>query len=127
MDPEEEEHGREETATDGRIDLRGLPAEALGRRRGTEGRGHGLPGDRLGWIRDGPTPTRGEAGASAQMPSIIRIFRVLDLLQNLDQMIPEAGPGPMELLQRKSKTRQRASRSRKPDAAGKPWTWDAET
>ena len=73
------------------------------------------------------TVERIEAGASAQMPSIIRIFRVLDLLRNLDQVIPEAGPGPMELLQRKSKTRQRASRSRKPDAAGKPWTWDAET
>lgn len=73
------------------------------------------------------TVERIEAGASAQMSSIIRIFRVLDLLQNLDRMIPEAGPGPMELLKRKGKVRQRASKSRKPDDSGKPWTWDEET
>ena len=72
------------------------------------------------------TVERIEAGASAQMSSIIRIFRVLDLLQNLDRMIPEVGPGPMELLKRKGKARQRASKSRKPDDASKPWTWDEE-
>ena len=73
------------------------------------------------------TVERIEAGASAQMSSIIRIFRVLDLLQNLDRMLPETGPGPMELLKRKGKVRQRASSSRKPDVSGKPWSWDEET
>ncbi len=54
------------------------------------------------------TVERVEAGASAQMSSMIRILRVLDLLPGLDRMIPEAGPRPMDLLKRKGKVRQRA-------------------
>jgi transcriptional regulator with XRE-family HTH domain len=73
------------------------------------------------------TVERIEAGASAQMSSIIRIFRVLDLLQNLDRVIAEAGPGPMDMLKRRGKTRQRASKSRKQKDSGKLWTWDDET
>ncbi len=60
------------------------------------------------------TLERIEAGASAQMLSLIRIFRVLDLLPNLDRMIPEAMPGPMELLKHKGKTKSR----KKPQQAG---------
>ncbi len=73
------------------------------------------------------TVERIEAGASAQISSIIRILRVLDLLPGLDRMIPEAGPKPMDLLKRKGKVRQRASSSRRPDRSDKPWTWDDET
>jgi len=76
------------------------------------------------------TVERIEAGASAQMSSIIRILRVLDLLPGLDRMIPEAGPRPMDLLKRKGKVRQRASRHRRPDQSGrpdKPWSWDEKT
>jgi len=74
------------------------------------------------------TVERIEAGStSAQMSSLIRVFRALDLLQDLDRMIPEAGPGPMDMLKRKGKTRQRASKSRKPEDSEKPWTWDDET
>jgi len=72
------------------------------------------------------TVERIEAGASAQMPSMIRIFRVLDLLPGLDQMIPEVGPGPMDLLKRKGKVRQRAPGRRRPDRPDEPWTWDNE-
>ena len=39
------------------------------------------------------TVERIEAGASAQMSSIVRILRVLDLLPGLDRMIPEAFAG----------------------------------
>ncbi len=70
------------------------------------------------------TVERIEAGASAQMSSIIRILRVLDLLPGLDRMIPEAGPRPMDLLKRKGKVRQRASSSRRSDRPDKPWSWD---
>ena len=69
------------------------------------------------------TVERIEAGASAQMSSCIRIFRVLGLLQGLDLMIPEAGPRPMELLKRKGKVRQRASKSRNEPKADTTWVW----
>ena len=73
------------------------------------------------------TVERIEAGASAQMSSIIRILRVLDLLPGLDRMIPEAGPRPMNLLKQKGKARQRASRRHRSDRSNKPWSWDGKT
>jgi len=73
------------------------------------------------------TLERIEAGASAQMSSIIRILRVLDLLPGLDRMIPEVGPRPMDLLKRKGKLRQRASSRRHSDRSDEPWSWDDET
>ena len=73
------------------------------------------------------TVERIEAGSSAQVSSLIRIFRVLDLLPNLDGMIPEASPRPMDLLKRKGKLRKRASSSQKPARTDKPWSWDDDT
>jgi transcriptional regulator with XRE-family HTH domain len=73
------------------------------------------------------TLERIEAGASAQMSSIVRIFRVLDLLPGLDRMIPDVGPRPMDLLKRKGKLRQRASSRRHSDRSDEPWSWDDET
>ena len=73
------------------------------------------------------TVERIEAGASAQMSSMIRILRVLDLLPGLDRTIPEAGPRPMDLLRKKGKVRQRASKRRRPDGSDEPWTWDDDT
>ncbi len=72
------------------------------------------------------TVERIEAGASAQMSSMIRILRVLELLPNLDRMIPEAGPRPMDLLKRKGKVRQRASAHRVTEQSDEPWSWDDE-
>ena len=72
------------------------------------------------------TVERVEAGASAQMSSMIRIFRVLDLLPGLDRIIPEAGPSPMDLLKRKGKLRQRASGSRRSGQADESWNWGDE-
>lgn len=74
------------------------------------------------------TVERIEAGASAQMSSIIRILRVLELLPNLDRMIPAAGPRPMELLKRKGKgkVRMRASAHRGAGKSDEPWSWDDE-
>ena len=73
------------------------------------------------------TLERIESGASAQMSSMIRILRLLDLLPGLDRMIPEAGPRPMDLLKRKGKVRQRASSSRRLDRSDELWSWDDET
>jgi len=72
------------------------------------------------------TVERIEAGASAQMSSMIRIFRVLDLLPGLNQLIPDAGPSPMELLKRKGKPRKRASGSRRADKPDESWRWGDE-
>lgn len=72
------------------------------------------------------TVERMEAGASAQMASVVRILRILDLLPGLDRMIPAAGPRPMDLLKQKGKVRRRASRRRQSTQSGKPWSWDGE-
>jgi transcriptional regulator with XRE-family HTH domain len=73
------------------------------------------------------TVERIEAGASVQFSTVIRVLRVLDLLQGLDRLIPEPGPRPMDLLKQKGKVRQRAS-SRKPsEKAPKRWTWGDES
>ncbi|MGD8618996.1 MAG: helix-turn-helix transcriptional regulator [Gammaproteobacteria bacterium] len=70
------------------------------------------------------TVERIEAGASAQMSSIIRILRVLELLPDLDVMIPEATVRPMDLLKRKGKVRQRATSRSRADRPEPPWSWD---
>jgi transcriptional regulator with XRE-family HTH domain len=70
------------------------------------------------------TVERLENGASTQMSSVIRVFRVLDLIPQLDRMIPEIGPRPMDLLKRKGKVRKRASSSHSDETSDEPWTWD---
>lgn len=72
------------------------------------------------------TLERMEAGHSSQLASLVRVLRVLDALPALDALIPEAGPRPMDLLQRAGKRRQRASgkrggRGRQPGDTN--WTW----
>jgi transcriptional regulator with XRE-family HTH domain len=69
------------------------------------------------------TVERIEAGASAQMSTVIRILRVLELLPGLDQLVPEPGPRPMDLLKRKGKVRQRASSGRRTAGSNKKWSW----
>jgi len=64
-----------------------------------------------------------EAGANVQMSTIIRIFRVLDLLPALDQAMPESKPGPIEVMASKGKVRQRASSRRRDAEKDKPWAW----
>ncbi len=73
------------------------------------------------------TVERIEAGSSAQLSSLIRVLRVLELLPNLNQLIPEAGARPMDLLQRKGKPRQRASRKTRQQTGGEPWSWGDDT
>lgn len=69
------------------------------------------------------TLERVEAGNTAQLTTIIRIFRALDLLPKLDQMLPQSVPGPIDVMTRKGKLRKRvSSRGRRPKKDG-PWTW----
>jgi transcriptional regulator with XRE-family HTH domain len=73
------------------------------------------------------TLERIEAGASVQMLNMLRVWRVLELLPNLDRMIPQPGPSPLDLLKRKGKQRQRASASRskkeQSDSGVREQTW----
>ncbi len=68
------------------------------------------------------TVERVEAGATTQMSTMIRILRVLELLDRLETLVPEAGPRPMDLLKLKGKERKRARSKRKPTNEV-PWKW----
>ncbi len=70
------------------------------------------------------TVERIEAGFTTQLSTFVRILRVLDLLDGLNDLIPESGPRPLDLLKLKGKTRQRAVRKKSPDEA---WQWGDET
>lgn len=75
------------------------------------------------------TVERIEAGASTQLSSVLRVLRVLGLLEGLNQLVPEPGPRPMDMLKLKGKTRQRAS-SPNPSIVSEPrapWTWGDDT
>ncbi len=73
------------------------------------------------------TLERIEGGASAQMSTVIRILRALDLLSGLNRLIPDVGPRPMTLLKGKGKVRKRASSSRSSKRSEKPWSWGDES
>lgn len=72
---------------------------------------------------------RMEHGHSAQMTNWIRVLRALDLLANLEQLLPAPAPSPMQQLKLQGKLRRRASsvapaQPHDPGAPGpKPWTW----
>lgn len=72
------------------------------------------------------TVERIEAGATAQISTLIRILRALELLDRLETLVPEAAPRPMDLVKLKGKARQRASGKRQ-SAREAPWQWGDET
>jgi transcriptional regulator with XRE-family HTH domain len=72
------------------------------------------------------TVERLESGeVAARLSALIRVCRVLELVDQLDGLVPPAAPGPVELLKSAGRGRKRASRPRQP-ADGPPvrWTWD---
>lgn len=69
------------------------------------------------------TVERFEAGSSIQLEKMLRILRALKLLDNLDQLIPEAIIRPIQLAGSKSETRQRASKPRSEPAGDQGWVW----
>ncbi len=84
------------------------------------------------------TVERIEKGESGQLSSLVRILRVLELLPRLDQLLPELGPRPMDLLRRQGNQRQRASSrenfpkkspetsTKKSPETSSPWSWEDE-
>lgn len=72
------------------------------------------------------TVERLEAGASVQLTSLVRVLRTLNLLGNLETLLPEALPGPMELLER-GKRRERARPRTSKRANKQRWEWGDDT
>lgn len=70
------------------------------------------------------TVERIESGASTQTVSLIRLLRVLALLQGLEQLVPAATPRPMDLLRLQGKARKRVSSRRHKDRSTGNWSWE---
>jgi transcriptional regulator with XRE-family HTH domain len=71
------------------------------------------------------TIERLESGDPVALSALLRVARVLRLLDRLDEFIPEPGPAPMDLLARQGHRKQRASQSKNPakSAPARPWIW----
>lgn len=68
------------------------------------------------------TVERIEAGESAQLTSLVRIFRELELLAVLDQLLPAAAARPIDQLRRQGRRPQRVSKRAK-SSDDDDWTW----
>lgn len=73
------------------------------------------------------TLSRIENGAGAQLTSLIRFMRTLDLLDGLDALVPEERASPIELLRLKGKQRKRASSPRSEVREKSDWTWGEDS
>lgn len=69
------------------------------------------------------TVERIESGASTQLAKLIRLLRPLDLLENIDILVPEQTISPIDLHKMRGKQRQRASARQHNKIAEQPWTW----
>lgn len=54
-----------------------------------------------------------EDGRNVSMTTLIKVLRALGILDRLDQVVPEMGPSPIQLLEMQGRRRQRASGSRR--------------
>jgi transcriptional regulator with XRE-family HTH domain len=68
------------------------------------------------------TVERLEGGASSQLSNFLRCLRALGRLENLELLLPEIPPSPIDLLERHGKVRQRA-RSSAEDGPAATWAW----
>ncbi len=75
------------------------------------------------------TVERLEAGKAVKLQSFVRALRALDLLGELDRLVPKPLPSPIERLSAQGRRRKRASGSRgggsRPGGGDEPgdWTW----
>ncbi len=69
------------------------------------------------------TLERMEAGSTSQLNNLIRVLRALDLIEGLEQLLPEEGPSPLQLLKLKGEERKRASSRKKEDKERDDWQW----
>lgn len=68
------------------------------------------------------TLIRMEQGKPSQTTSLVRVLRVLKLIDNLDALVPVPQDSPMQRLKLQGKQRQRAS-GNADNPEQQPWTW----
>jgi transcriptional regulator with XRE-family HTH domain len=73
------------------------------------------------------TISRLESGSVAtQLSSLVRVCRVLDLIDRFDLIVPEPVSSPIEQLKLQGRKRRRASPKQKTKAPPKKWQWGDE-
>lgn len=73
------------------------------------------------------TLNRIEHGQSVNGSNLIRLLRSLDLLANLEALVPEPAPSPIQQVKMQGKVRKRASgEPRDSPTKGEPWSWGDE-
>jgi transcriptional regulator with XRE-family HTH domain len=73
------------------------------------------------------TLQRIEEGQSSSTTNLVKLLRALDLLEELDALIPEPADRPVDQLLRRSERRQRAGSPRKRrDEGPSQWRWGDE-
>lgn len=72
------------------------------------------------------TLVRIEQGYPSQMPNIIRLLRVLGLLENIETLIPQLPDSPIQQLKMAGKQRKRASSRSSLPKDSEPWVWGEE-
>ena len=70
------------------------------------------------------TVERMEAGGVTQLVNLVRVCRVLDLLERFEALIPEPVPSPVAQLKQRGRERKRASSSKAATARAGKWQWD---
>lgn len=71
------------------------------------------------------TVFRLEAGGSTQLKNLVRVLRVLGLLDRLEALVPETGPSPLRQLEAMERQRKRAvsKGDRDADQPKVEWSW----
>jgi hypothetical protein len=61
---------------------------------------------------------------ASRLSGLVRVCRVLGLIERFDALVPAASPGPVEQLKMAGRARQRASKPRLPaERRSRKWTW----
>ena len=66
-----------------------------------------------------------ENGASVTLRSLVRVMRALDLLGQLEELIPDVAESPLQQLRDQKSTRKRASKTRMREPRSS-WKWGDE-
>ncbi|ANO51251.1 helix-turn-helix domain-containing protein [Woeseia oceani] len=64
-----------------------------------------------------------ELGRNSSLDTLINLLRSLNALGQLQQLLPDEGPSPVELARRDGRTRQRASTQAATQADEEEWQW----
>jgi len=73
-----------------------------------------------------PTVARLELGHSTTLTNLIRVLRALNLVKNLDALVPEPPSSPIQQLETQKQRRRRAHRADSVESKAAPWKWGDE-